>query len=264
MELLFFLACQSGDCPADSAAECGTSDSSTSAESDADTDADGDSDSDTDTGGDTAPVTPTWYHDADSDTYGDPASPFEADTAPAGYVANADDCNDADAAISPGATEMWGDGVDNDCDGVIDDPEAVEGHYTGTVSMSIHLEGSSTCSWYGGTYLTCDGTAEATAYASSNGAIFSGSFSCSATGGGSSCGDGTTFAGDLLMESTGGTSFSGDVRITNGGCSSYSYDGTASTTASVSGTAFSTSFELYSCLTDLSHVTATIELTKAP
>ncbi len=62
---------------------------------------------------------PTWYADADGDGYGDPASPLTACGAPEGYVANAGDCDDTDPAINPGAAERV-DGVDNDCDGVID------------------------------------------------------------------------------------------------------------------------------------------------
>mgnify|MGYP000408634795 CR=1 FL=1 len=44
----------------------------------------------------------------------------EALTAPAGYVANADDCDDTDADVNPDGEEVPYDGVDNDCDGVID------------------------------------------------------------------------------------------------------------------------------------------------
>lgn len=65
-----------------------------------------------------------WYVDDDGD----------------GFDAYQDDCNDADASVHPGATEVCGDGVDNDCDGTVDncaattpDPVPVatnEGWYT--------------------------------------------------------------------------------------------------------------------------------------
>lgn len=60
----------------------------------------------------------TYYEDADNDTYGDPTSSVTDCTQPAGYVTNDDDCNDANAAIHPGATDNTGNGVDENCDGV--------------------------------------------------------------------------------------------------------------------------------------------------
>ena len=65
----------------------------------------------------------TWYADTDSDGYGDSASSQTACDAPSGFVANRDDCNDADGTISPAATEDC-DAVDNDCDGVTDEDDA--------------------------------------------------------------------------------------------------------------------------------------------
>jgi PKD repeat protein len=62
----------------------------------------------------------TWYRDADSDSYGDPEFTISSCTQPAGYVDNNRDCNDGAAAIKPGATEIC-DGIDNDCDGMIDE-----------------------------------------------------------------------------------------------------------------------------------------------
>lgn len=61
----------------------------------------------------------TYYRDADSDTYGDPNDTVEdcSDTPPAGYVANADDCDDTDPDIYPGAPEIACDGIDQSCDG---------------------------------------------------------------------------------------------------------------------------------------------------
>ncbi|MBL8617059.1 MAG: FG-GAP repeat protein [Deltaproteobacteria bacterium] len=65
-----------------------------------------------------------WYADADADTYGNAALPTDACVQPAGTVSNDDDCNDAAAAIKPGASEVCDSGVDNDCDGFADDADA--------------------------------------------------------------------------------------------------------------------------------------------
>ena len=59
---------------------------------------------------------PTWYRDADDDTFGDPDDARQQCTQPNGYVANAEDCNDTAAIDSPTGTEIC-DGRDNDCDG---------------------------------------------------------------------------------------------------------------------------------------------------
>ena len=62
----------------------------------------------------------TYYGDADGDGYGDPANTTEAESAPAGYVEDNTDCDDTNAAVNPGATEVCTDGIDNDCDGDTD------------------------------------------------------------------------------------------------------------------------------------------------
>jgi hypothetical protein len=64
----------------------------------------------------------TWYPDADGDGYGDQSHPgVQRCDQPAGHVDDNSDCDDADASVNPGATEVT-DGVDNDCDGVVDSP----------------------------------------------------------------------------------------------------------------------------------------------
>ena len=61
----------------------------------------------------------TWYADGDGDGYGDSASTSVACSAPSGHVADATDCDDGDASVYPGATELC-DELDNDCDGAVD------------------------------------------------------------------------------------------------------------------------------------------------
>ena len=59
----------------------------------------------------------TWFRDSDGDGYGDPDDAVSRCEQPPGYVANAEDCLDSDAAVSPDGTEICGNGVDDDCDG---------------------------------------------------------------------------------------------------------------------------------------------------
>lgn len=62
-------------------------------------------------------VATTFYADLDGDTFGDPAAPMPDCELRKGFVANADDCDDADAAVHPGAIEATADEVDANCDG---------------------------------------------------------------------------------------------------------------------------------------------------
>jgi hypothetical protein len=55
------------------------------------------------------------YQDADGDGFGDAAQPAEACAAPAGFVPDAADCDDADPGSFPGADEVCADGVVNGC-----------------------------------------------------------------------------------------------------------------------------------------------------
>jgi hypothetical protein len=70
-------------------------------------------------------VTITYYRDADTDGYGLSTSTSTACSAPAGYVSNSTDCDDADSAENPAADEVC-DGDDDDCDGTTDESDAID------------------------------------------------------------------------------------------------------------------------------------------
>ncbi|RMF80198.1 MAG: hypothetical protein D6744_08445, partial [Planctomycetota bacterium] len=68
----------------------------------------------------------TLYRDADGDGFGDAADAI-TDCSRAGYVVDAGDCDDANPAVYPGANGPCDDGLDNDCDGVVDNEITVWG-----------------------------------------------------------------------------------------------------------------------------------------
>ncbi|MFT4977426.1 MAG: hypothetical protein ACI8S6_003331, partial [Myxococcota bacterium] len=65
----------------------------------------------------------TWYADEDGDDFGSEETTLACDQ-PSGYTDNADDCDDSDSTISPDGEEIC-DGLDNDCDTLVDsaDPD---------------------------------------------------------------------------------------------------------------------------------------------
>lgn len=72
-------------------------------------------------------ITQIWYKDADGDWYSD-GTPLQSVNRPSliYYLASeltaiSGDCSDSDTAIHPGATEVCGDGKDNNCNGTTDE-----------------------------------------------------------------------------------------------------------------------------------------------
>ena len=66
----------------------------------------------------------TWYADTDGDGWGDSRASVAACSAPEGSVARGGDCDDADATAHPDGVEVCDDaGIDEDCDGLVDDDD---------------------------------------------------------------------------------------------------------------------------------------------
>ena len=67
-----------------------------------------------------------WYGDADGDGYGGNTLTMTACEQPSGYLETDGDCDDLDAGSNPDGIEIC-DGVDNDCDGLVDgDDDSVD------------------------------------------------------------------------------------------------------------------------------------------
>ncbi len=95
----------------------------------------------------------TWYQDADSDSYGNPAASVSRCAQPSGYVANDDDCNDGDDAINPDASEICDpSNVDEDCDGSADDADS----YASGKSTWYRDADGDTYGWAATTTAACD------------------------------------------------------------------------------------------------------------
>ncbi len=62
----------------------------------------------------------TYYQDSDNDGFGNPNVSLQACAQPVGYVLFGTDCDDTRANVNPNATDVCYDGLDNDCNGIID------------------------------------------------------------------------------------------------------------------------------------------------
>ena len=100
----------------------------------------------------------SWYTDADGDGYGTGLQAQPSCETINGKASNNDDCNDGDAAINPGANEVCGDGIDNDCEGSVDGNDAID-----TVEWFLDSDGDGDGDGYGNPSLSnglsCQGSA---------------------------------------------------------------------------------------------------------
>ena len=109
----------------------------------------------------------TWYLDADGDAYGDAAATTQACDQPSGYVAGAyaTDCDDGDASVNPAGAEDC-DGVDDDCDGTVDegvtDTFFMDADADGYGDASVTAEACSVPSGHSADDTDCDDTDAAT------------------------------------------------------------------------------------------------------
>jgi alpha-tubulin suppressor-like RCC1 family protein len=65
---------------------------------------------------------PEWYQDSDADGYGVDTLTEQACSRPEGHVSASGDCDDDDPEVNPDAIEVC-DGLDNDCDSLLDDSD---------------------------------------------------------------------------------------------------------------------------------------------
>lgn len=107
-----------------------------------------------------------WYPDADGDGHGAATGGVTACVGPSGYAADAEDCDDTDASVSPAAPEVAYDGVDQDCSGAdltdVDgdgyDSTAVGGRDCNDLDAAVSPAAPEV--WYDGVDADCDGASD--------------------------------------------------------------------------------------------------------
>ena len=107
-----------------------------------------------------APV--EWHKDADGDGHGDPVETTTGCTLPDDGALSADDCDDGNADRFPGNTEIWYDGVDQDCDDN-DADQDLDGYEASEVGgddcddLDNDIFPGATDAWYDGVDSDCGG-----------------------------------------------------------------------------------------------------------
>ena len=86
----------------------------------------------------------TFFRDADGDGFGVATSTQQACTRPPGYASVSGDCDDTNAAVFPGATEICN-GIDNNCNGQIDEGNPGGGGACSTGKLGVCAPGLRAC-----------------------------------------------------------------------------------------------------------------------
>jgi glycosidase len=109
----------------------------------------------------------TYYRDSDGDGWGDNNATIQNCTPKNGYVAKGGDCNDRNAKVNPGVAEICGNGIDDNCNGAVDEGCALPNitisdvmvfETQGTARLTVSLSATST-SAVKVNFQTVDGTA---------------------------------------------------------------------------------------------------------
>ncbi|HRK82343.1 MAG TPA: MopE-related protein [Saprospiraceae bacterium] len=95
----------------------------------------------------------TYYVDNDGDGFGTGNGQTLCSNPGAGYSTVAGDCNDNNADIKPNATEVC-DGIDNDCDGLVD---SADPNYVDNTPPTVTCAGTATLNFNGQTGIQIDG-----------------------------------------------------------------------------------------------------------
>ncbi len=100
------------------------------------------------------PVDVTWYQDADKDGFGNVTVTQLACAPPPGYVGNDADCDDENKDVHPGVAEMCNNGIDDNCDGSVNEC-VLQGVIDLTTPTVVRLQGSA-ANEFGSTFAVCD------------------------------------------------------------------------------------------------------------